>query len=216
MASPIQGGAILDSSDSTPQQPMQLLRNLTLLSLVLALVSSCSGLTTNSVERDTSVDSKSFYSFSPESLEGEVVDLSSYVGQVSLVVNTASQCGFTKQYEGLQSLQQEFGDRGFTVLGFPSGDFGGQEFASPGEIREFCESEFAVTFPLFAKTRVKPGEGQSELYAFLGRATGSLPGWNFGKYLIDREGRVLAFYPSPVDPTGDELKSAIEAALNKS
>lgn len=195
---------------------MQLLRRLTVLSLLLPLVSACSGLTTDAVEMDASVAEQSFYTFKAESLEGEGVDLSSYQGQVTLVVNTASQCGFTKQYEGLQELQEEYAAQGFTVLGFPSGDFGGQEFALPGEIREFCDSEFGVTFPLFAKTQVKEGEGQSEIYAFLGKATGSLPGWNFGKYLIDREGRVLAFYASPVDPTGQELRGAIEAALKSS
>ena len=195
---------------------MGLLRKFSTLALLSPMISGCSGITTDSVELDTSAAADSFYSFSAESLEGSEVDLSQYRGQVSLVVNTASQCGFTKQYKGLQEIQDEFEEQGFTVLGFPCGDFGGQEFDSPGEIRNFCDSEFGVTFPLFAKTQVKEGEGQSEIYSYLGKCTGSLPGWNFGKYLIDREGRVLAFYASPVDTDGEELRGAIEAALDRS
>jgi glutathione peroxidase len=195
---------------------MGIIRNFTALAVVPLLISGCSGFTTDSVAMDSSVAEVSFYSFSAESLEGPVVALSEYRGQVTLVVNTASQCGFTKQYKELQELQGEYAARGFSVLGFPSGDFGGQEFDTPGEIREFCDSKFGVTFPLFAKTKVKEGEGQSELYSHLGKCTGSLPGWNFGKYLVDRDGRVLAFYASPVNPTGEELRSAIEAALGRS
>lgn len=158
----------------------------------------------------------SIYSFAAESLAGESVSLQSYQGHVTLIVNTASQCGYTSQYEDLQELQTTYADQGFSVLGFPSGDFGGQEFETAGEIREFCDSKFSVSFPLFAKTQVKEGDGQSPIYNFLGKTSGSLPAWNFGKYLVDREGRVLAFYATPVNPMGEELRAAIEVALDQS
>lgn len=183
--------------------------------LLLPLVASCSGLLTDSVEQDVAVSGQSLFALEAESLEGEALPLERFRGQVTLVVNTASQCGFTTQYAGLQELQETYGERGFTVLGFPSGDFGGQEFDTPGEIREFCDGEFGVSFPLFAKTNVKDGEGQSEVFAFLGKATGSLPGWNFGKYLVDREGTVLGFYATNVDPQDEELVAAIEGALER-
>ena len=183
-----------------------------LLSLLL-LTAACSKLTTDSVEADAEAAKQSLYALESKSLDGELVPLERFDGKVALVVNTASKCGFTGQYEGLEQLQQEYGPRGFTVLGFPSGDFMGQEFATPGEIRAFCDAEFGVTFPMFEKSVVKDGDDQSPIYAFLGAATGSLPGWNFGKYLVARDGRVLEFFASPVDPTGDEIRQAIEAAL---
>ncbi|WP_419186245.1 glutathione peroxidase [Rohdeia mirabilis] len=187
---------------------------LCMLGLSLApFVAGCGAITTESVDMDESIASQSFYALEVQSLEGDAVPLERYRGQVSLVVNTASKCGLTPQYEGLEALQQEFADRGFTVLGFPSGDFGGQEFDSAGEIREFCDSKYAVTFPLFAKSGVKEGPDQSEVFRFLGGATGSLPGWNFGKYLVDREGTVLAFFAPTVGPQSDEVRKALEAAL---
>jgi len=190
-----------------------MIRQAIALALLLSASSACAALTTDSVEQDLAVAERSFYDLEASSLEGEPVALDEFRGQVSLVVNTASQCGYTPQYEALQALQEEYGERGFSVLAFPSGDFGGQEFDTPGEIREFCDSRYGVGFPLFAKSRVKEGEGQSPVFAFLGQATGSLPGWNFGKYLVDREGRVLGFYATPVDPAGEELRGAIEQAL---
>lgn len=183
---------------------------------LLAMTIACSGMTTDSVDKDPAVAEASVYSFEVESLAGEAVPLETYRGQVTLIVNTASQCGYTSQYEDLQALQTNYADQGFSVLGFPSGDFGGQEFETAAEIRKFCDSEFSVSFPLFAKTRVKEGDEQAPIYDFLGKASGSLPGWNFGKYLIDREGRVLAFYATPVNPMGEELRAAIEAALEQS
>lgn len=190
-------------------RPLRLLAGLAL----TPFVAGCGALTTDSVDVNESTASKSFYALEVQSLEGDPVALERYRGQVSLVVNTASKCGLTPQYEGLESLQQEFSSRGFTVLGFPSGDFGGQEFASAGEIREFCDSKYAVTFPLFAKSGVKEGPDQSEVFGFLGGATGSLPAWNFGKYLVDREGTVLAFFAPTVGPKSDEVREALEAAL---
>jgi glutathione peroxidase len=186
----------------------------TLLAMPLLILSAaCSGLTTDSVETDPEMTSGSLYDLSATSLAGEATPLESYRGQVTLIVNTASQCGYTPQYKELQELQTTYAEQGFTVLGFPSGDFGGQEFETPGEIREFCDSEFGVSFPLFEKTQVKEGDSQSPVYGFLGKTSGSLPGWNFGKYLVGREGRVLGFYASPVSPMGDELRGAIDLAL---
>jgi glutathione peroxidase len=154
----------------------------------------------------------SFYALSATRLSGEPVALKEYEGKVALVVNTASQCGFTPQYQGLQQLHTELAPRGFTVLGFPSNDFGGQEPGSAEEIKKFCELNYKVTFPMFSKVVTQPKEDQSPIYAWLGR-TGDLPKWNFSKYLIGRDGKVLAFFPSKVTPDAPELRQAIEQAL---
>lgn len=139
--------------------------------------------------------------------------LCEYAGKVLLVVNTASECGYTPQYEGLQRLYAELQDRGVVVLGFPSNDFGGQEPGSAEEIRTFCTQRYQVTFPMFAKVVTRAGDGQSPVYALLGEATGHLPSWNFCKYLVGKDGKVLAFYDSKVTPDGAELRRAIESAL---
>lgn len=155
------------------------------------------------------------YSVSTQTLEGQAVSLEQYRGKVTLLVNVASACGYTPQYAGLQQLHERFGARGFEVLGFPSNDFGRQEPGSAQEIREFCDSRYKVTFPMFAKGQTKAGAGQSEVYAALEKASGELPSWNFGKYLIDRQGKVVKFFPSKVEPESAELTSAIESALGK-
>ncbi|HWA72950.1 MAG TPA: glutathione peroxidase [Polyangiaceae bacterium] len=155
------------------------------------------------------------YSLSVNSLEGKPVPLSEYRGQVSLVVNVASECGYTPQYAGLQRIYEKYKGRGFSVLGFPSNDFGKQEPGSSEEIREFCSTKYRVTFPMFEKVQTKAGPEQSEVYALLGRAAGSLPSWNFGKYLVSRSGEVLKAFPSKVEPESEELVAAIEAALGK-
>ena len=144
----------------------------------------------------------------------EPVALSAYAGKVSLVVNVASKCGLTPQYEGLQALHEELSPMGFTVLAFPCNDFGGQEPGSPAEIRTFCTESYEVSFPIFSKLQTKEGEGQSELYSLLGTKTGDLPGWNFGKYLIAADGTPLGFYSSRTSPKDPDLRAAIDAALN--
>jgi glutathione peroxidase len=154
----------------------------------------------------------SFYDLKTQSLEGTNVDLGSYRGKVTLVVNVASACGYTPQYAGLQKLHAELKDQGFAVLGFPSNDFGGQEPGTAEQIREFCNSKYSVDFPMFGKVQTKSGAGQSPIYAALGK-DGSLPTWNFCKYLIGKDGTVLGFYPSKVAPDNKELRAAIEAAL---
>jgi glutathione peroxidase len=153
------------------------------------------------------------YAVSTLTLEGDTAPLEQFRGKVTLLVNVASACGYTPQYSGLQRLHERFGARGFSVLGFPSNDFGRQEPGSAEEIREFCSTKYRVTFPMFAKGQTKAGAGQSAVYAALEQASGTLPSWNFGKYLIDRQGKVLGFYPSKVEPEAPELVSAIEAAL---
>jgi glutathione peroxidase len=158
-------------------------------------------------------EGSSLYDIDVATLEGEPVSLGAYRGRVTLVVNTASKCGFTPQYEGLQELHERYGDRGFEVLGFPSGDFMGQEFGTADEIREFCTSQYQVTFPMFAKVGVKPGDDQSPVFEYLGTEIGELPAWNFGKYVIDRNGRPVAYFGSRTTPTDPKVIAAIEAAL---
>jgi glutathione peroxidase len=135
-----------------------------------------------------------------------------YAGQVVLVVNTASKCGYTPQYEGLEALHQRYHGRGLSVLGFPSNDFLGQEPGSEEQIAQFCTLTYGVRFPMFEKVVVK-GAGATGLYRDLTAATGVAPGWNFHKYLIGRDGRVLAQFPSKVRPDDPALTSAIERAL---
>ncbi len=137
--------------------------------------------------------------------------LCQYAGKVLLVVNTASYCGYTPQYQGLEALHVKYAARGLVVMGFPSNDFN-QEDADAGKIAELCFNTYGVKFPMFAKTAVK-GTQAHALYQSLTQATGKAPSWNFNKYLVDRQGKVLAHYGSRVEPTGRELTVAIEKAL---
>ena len=152
------------------------------------------------------------YTLSADSLEGAPIALEDYRGKVTLMVNVASRCGYTRQYAGLQKLHAELKDRGFAVLGFPSNEFGGQEPGTATEIREFCTSKFGVDFPMFAKVNTA-GDEQSPVYSKLTDATGKKPGWNFCKYLVGKNGKVLGFYSSGVSPDAAELRQAIEGAL---
>ncbi|MGI4718799.1 MAG: glutathione peroxidase [Janthinobacterium lividum] len=139
-------------------------------------------------------------------------DLCQYAGKVVLVVNTASYCGFTKQYEGLEKLYAKYGGRGLVVLGFPSNDFGKQEPGNAKEIADFCFNTYGVKFPMFAKSAVT-GPEANPLHASLTKATGQAPKWNFTKYLIGRDGKVLDYFPSKVTPEDPALVGKIEAAL---
>ena len=150
--------------------------------------------------------------FTMNSLDGKPVNLSKYQGNVVLMVNVASECGYTPQYDGLEKLHKELSPKGFAVLGFPSNDFGGQEPGSAQEIAEFCRKNYGVTFPMFAKLSTQPGPDQSPIYRYLG-TSGHLPSWNFSKYVIGKDGRVIAFFPSAVTPESAELRSAIAKAL---
>ncbi len=138
--------------------------------------------------------------------------LCQYSGKVLLVVNTASFCGFTPQYKGLESLYAKYKDRGLVVLGFPSGDFGGQEKATNKEIAEFCANTYSVKFPMFSKSHVS-GDEANPLFAELSKATGTRPKWNFYKYLVARDGRVLDAYSSMTAPDDRDLVRDIEKAL---
>ena len=135
-----------------------------------------------------------------------------YHGRVLLVVNTASKCGFTPQYEGLEALQKSYSARGLSVLGFPSNDFKGQEPGDEKDIQEFCTLTYGVKFPMFEKVHVV-GDQATPLYKGLTAATGVAPGWNFHKYLIGRDGTVIAQFPSRVKPDDKDLVAAIERAL---
>ncbi len=154
----------------------------------------------------------SFYSLKTTTLAGQPADLGQYAGKVAVVVNVASQCGFTPQYTGLEALYEEMKDKGVVVLGFPSNDFGGQEPGTAEEIGSFCRKNYGVTFPMFSKLVTRAGPDQSPIYAFLGRG-GSLPAWNFSKYVVGKDGEVAAFFPSKVTPESKELRDAIQAAL---
>ena len=139
-------------------------------------------------------------------------DLCQFAGKVVLVVNTASYCGFTHQYQGLEQLQSTYQTKGLVVLGFPSNDFGQQEPGSAKQIADFCFNTFGVKFPMFAKSGVT-GAKRNPLYAALFKATGTTPGWNFHKYLIDRSGKAVASFASQVEPQDKAIVSAIEKAL---
>ena len=142
----------------------------------------------------------------------EPQSLCQYAGKVLLVVNTASQCGFTPQYEGLEALYRKYRSRGLVVLGFPSNDFGAQEPGSNREIADFCVNQYAIDFPMFAKIPVK-GSQAHPLYAELAKAGGGAPRWNFHKYLVDRSGRQVQSFDSRVEPGDAKLVAAIERML---
>lgn len=139
-------------------------------------------------------------------------NLCQFAGKVLLVVNTASYCGFTGQYEGLEALHAKYQARGLVVLGFPSNDFGQQEPGSSKEIADFCFNTYGVKFPMFSKSVVK-GAQANPLYAALAKATGQSPHWNFHKYLIDRSGKVTGSFASKIEPDSPSLVAAIEKAL---
>lgn len=151
-----------------------------------------------------------------KTLEGDPVSLAEYRGKAVLIVNTASKCGYTKQYAGLEKLYRQYRDRGLVVLGVPSPDFANQEFETAKEIRSFCDASFDVTFPLLERSHVK-GEQKIPLYAALTEQTpegirGEIR-WNFTKFLIDPQGRVVQRFEPAVEPLSPELVTAVEAVL---
>lgn len=162
---------------------------------------------------ETAAVTGTVYDYTVKTIDGKDVKLSQYKGKKLLIVNTASECGYTPQYKELEELYQKHGDK-VTVLGFPANNFGGQEPGTNAQISLFCEKNYGVTFPLFSKVSVK-GDDMDPLYKFLsdksknGRV-GDAPTWNFCKYLIDETGHVVAFYPSKVNPLSAELVAAIQ------
>ena len=160
-------------------------------------------------------DSPELGSIPLKDINGKETSLKAYQGKVLLVVNVASKCGYTPQYAGLEATYRKFKDKGFTVLGFPCNDFGAQEPGTNEEIKQFCSSKFDVTFPLFDKLHVK-GASQHPLYAALTGKDSPFPGdikWNFGKFLISRDGKILRRWDSKATPDGKEITEAIEAVL---
>jgi len=153
----------------------------------------------------------SLHDITLNALDGTPQALASYKGKVVLAVNVASECGFTPQYAGLQKLYEDYQGRGLVVLGFPCNQFGGQEPGTAAQIGAFCQKNYGVTFPLFQKLDVK-GPSQAPLYQFLTAKHGE-PAWNFHKYLVGKDGRVIRSFNSRVAPDGAELQAAIEAAL---
>lgn len=164
-----------------------------------------------------SSNKKSIYEYSAMDIEGKDTSLEKYKGDVLLIVNTASQCGYTKQYEGLQAIYDKYKDQGFKVLGFPANNFGGQEPGSNEEIKEFCTTKFKVTFPMFAKISVK-GEDAHPLYKFLtdkqlnGEFGGDIS-WNFNKFLTNDKGEIVARFSSKDAPDSEAVIGAIEKYL---
>ena len=158
---------------------------------------------------------QSFHEISLRDIDGKTTTLRPYQGRVLLIVNVASACGYTSQYEGLQKLFARFEKRGLTVLGFPCNQFGAQESGSNAEIKEFCSANFQVTFPMFAKIDVN-GAARHPLYTALAGKSSPFPGdisWNFNKFLVGRDGKILARFGSGAEPDSPEVVKAIEAAL---
>ena len=160
---------------------------------------------------------KTVYDFTLNSIDGQPTPLSSFKGKVVLLVNVASRCGYTPQYAGLESLYEKYKDRGFVIVGVPANNFGAQEPGTNQEIKTFCTAKYHVTFPMMAKVSVK-GDDITPLYAFLTDKsahpdTGGEIGWNFTKFLVGPDGKVVARFDSKVTPDSPELTSAVEKAL---
>ena len=148
-------------------------------------------------------------------IDGQPTSLKAYKGKVLLIVNVASKCGYTPQYAGLEALQEKYKDKGLTVLGFPCNQFGGQEPGTNEEIKQFCSSKYQVTFPLFDKIEVN-GPNRHQLYTKLAGDSSPFPGnikWNFSKFLIGRDGKIIKRFESKVKPDSEELVQAVETAL---
>lgn len=166
----------------------------------------------------TAADGRSFYDFKAKSLGGKDVGMSQYSGKVSLVVNTASLCGYTGQYKELQEIWAKYRDRGLVVLGFPSNDFGKQEPGADKDIKEFCDLKYRVSFPMFTKDAVS-GKDKQPIYKFLTEeANPTLKGevkWNFEKFLVNKKGQIVARYPSKIKPDDTEVIQKIEALIKE-
>lgn len=162
----------------------------------------------------TTAAAETAFDFTFTSITGDKMPLSQYDGKVLLVVNTASRCGFTSQYDDLQALYETYQAEGLVVIGVPSGDFGGQELDSADQIKSFCEVNFNITFPMTDKTVVK-GDAAHPFYTWAGDELGMMakPRWNFHKYLIARDGQLINWYASTTNPNGRKLRAAVEAAL---
>jgi glutathione peroxidase len=183
--------------------------------IIFGLVFSLSlAINFNKESRFAMATTQNIYEFPFTTIAGEKQSFSQFEGRVLLIVNTASKCGFTKQYSGLEALFQEYKERGLTVIGFPSNDFGNQEPGTNEEIATFCTGNFGVTFPMAERVVVKGGD-KTPVYQFL-TSTANPAGevdWNFEKFLINREGKVVGRFKSAVTPESEEIRKAIETAL---
>lgn len=145
-----------------------------------------------------------------KTIDGKDTSLKDYAGKVVLIVNVASECGYTGQYAGMQSLQEKYAAKGFTVLGFPCNDFGGQEPGSESDIKQFCTNRYSVTFPMFAKIQIA-GEGKHPLFTEL--TAGKEVQWNFEKFLLGKDGKLISRYSSDAEPEGGDIEAAVKTAL---
>ena len=183
--------------------------------LILATVGAVFTLARPAAAAGDAEPTAGLYAFEAKRLDGQLEKLDRYRGQVLLIVNTASRCGYTPQYEALQALYEEKRDRGLVVLGFPSNDFGNQEPGSDRQIGEFCKLNYGVDFPMFSKVEVG-GPDAHPVYAYLTsqpKPVGGPVAWNFQKYLVDRDGRVVSKFESRVKPDDPKLVSAVDALL---
>lgn len=160
----------------------------------------------------TAFAASSIYEFTLKTIDGEPAPLKQYQGKVVLIVNVASRCGYTPQYAGLEKLYRRYKDRGFVILGVPANNFGGQEPGTEAEIKEFCKRNYDVTFPMMSKVSVK-GADMIPLYQYLTAATGGDVKWNFTKFLVGKDGRVIGRFEPNVSPDSAELIAAVEKAL---
>ena len=180
-------------------------------SLGFLIILSIMGFTVTENTNDT------VYQFELENIDGEPTSLSNYEGKVLLIVNTASECGYTPQYEGLQAIYEKYNDEGLVVLGFPANNFGGQEPGTDEEIKQFCKVNYEIGFPMFSKVSVK-GKDIHPLFDYLTQNEGAeFSGdikWNFEKFLVDKKGNLIHRFRSSVKPQSDELLNAIDKALN--
>lgn len=165
---------------------------------------------------DSNAETENIYSYSGILINGEEINLASLMGKVTLIVNTASKCGFTSQYKNLEDLYEMYEEKGLVVLGFPSNDFGSQEPGSDKEIATFCKLNYGVSFPMFKKDHVK-GENKQKIYKALTELSGEEfagdPGWNFVKFLVDKKGKVRARFSSMLSPTSKTIAEKIEELL---
>jgi len=185
--------------------------------IIFAVLFASFGLSVLLTSASVSAGPPNIYNFKVRDIDGKDVKLKSYKGKVVMVVNTASKCGYTPQYEGLQALYDKYKDKGLVILGFPANNFGGQEPGTEAEIKEFCTSKYKVTFPMFAKISVK-GEDQHPLYAYLtSKKTnpnfGGEVSWNFNKFLIDRSGNIVGRFTSKDKPMADSVMAKVEKQL---
>lgn len=194
-------------------RPLEMVRSIGATCIFSVFGVACSKDAPRTPEDLTRWSDESLWSIDVVNIEGEQQSLSNFAGKVALVVNVASACGFTPQYKDLQELYEERGSDDFVVLGFPCNDFGSQESGTETKIKEFCSVRYGVTFPMFEKIEIKNDEGRSDVYGLLGTQSGKLPGWNFCKYVVGRDGKVEAFFESTVSPSSPELQKAIDRAL---